>query len=228
MWPDLASGLAMWLMALLLWSALAAICLVAGMMHLARSLLIGATLALLVVVGLLVNELVNRGGSGPDGGSALVGGPFTLVDQDGQTVTDRDFRGRWMLVYFGYTFCPDVCPTELQVMADALDRLGEQAGKVQPVFVTVDPARDTPEVLKDYTANFGHGMVGLTGSPDQVSEAAKAYRVYFRKAEVEGSSGYLMDHSSVIYLMDPKGQFATHFPHGSTPEAVVEELRKRI
>jgi cytochrome oxidase Cu insertion factor (SCO1/SenC/PrrC family) len=119
-------------------------------------------------------------------GTALIGGPFTLVNQDGKTVTEKDFLGRYMLVFFGYTYCPDICPTELQVMTAALEQMGEDAKKIQPVFVSIDPERDTPEVVKSYVENFGSGLVGLTGAPEQVAQAAKAYRVYYAKAAEAG------------------------------------------
>jgi protein SCO1/2 len=116
-----------------------------------------------------------------------VGGPFALVDSEGRAVTDADFRGRFMLVYFGFTYCPDVCPTSLTYIAQALDRLGPDADKVVPVFITVDPERDTPEQLKEYVRHFHPKLVGLTGTPEQIAAAAKAYRVYFAKARVPGA-----------------------------------------
>ena len=159
------------------------------------------------------------------GGAAAVGGPFTLVDQDGATRTDRDFRDRLMLIYFGYTYCPDVCPTALQVMTVALDRLGDKAKQVQPIFITVDPARDTPAHLKSYVANFP-GLVGLTGSEQQVRAAAKAFRVYYRKAG-EGKD-YLMDHSSIVFLMDREGRYLTHFSHTTQAEAMAAAIAERL
>jgi len=159
------------------------------------------------------------------GGAAAVGGPFTLVDQTGASRTERDFRGRLMLIYFGYTFCPDVCPTALQVMSVALDQLGEKATQVQPIFITVDPARDTPAHLKSYVANFPR-LIGLTGSAEQVRAAAKAYRVYYQKAG-EGKD-YLMDHSSIIFLMDRDGRYLTHFSHTTQSEAMAAAIAKRL
>src|SRR6476660_5730160 len=119
-------------------------------------------------------------------GTALIGGPFTLVDQNGKTVTDRDFRGKYMLLFFGFTHCPDICPAELQVMSAALDELGSKANEVIPIFITLDPERDTPFVVSDYVMNFGPRFVGLTGSPEQIAEAAKAYRVVYSKFQPEG------------------------------------------
>jgi cytochrome oxidase Cu insertion factor (SCO1/SenC/PrrC family) len=142
------------------------------------------------------------------GTASLVGGPFTLEDGGGKQVTDRDFRGKYMLVYFGYTFCPDVCPTTLSEVADALDRLGAKAESLQPIFITVDPARDTPAVMKQYAADFTPRLIGLTGSEEQIAKVAQAYRVYYAKHRMgPGPNDYAMDHSSVLYLMGPDGRF---------------------
>jgi cytochrome oxidase Cu insertion factor (SCO1/SenC/PrrC family) len=161
-------------------------------------------------------------------GIAQVGGPFTLVDQDGKTRTDRDFAGRLMLTYFGYSFCPDVCPTALQVMSTALQTMGDDAKQVQPIFITVDPARDTPKQLKDYVSHFFPGTVGLTGSEEQISNTAKAYRVYYRKAEDGSTAEYLMDHSSIVFLMGRDGAYLTHFTHQTTPAKMAEAIRKYL
>jgi len=162
-------------------------------------------------------------------GKALIGGPFKLIGKDGKTVTDQDFRGRYMLVFFGFTHCPDICPAELQVMATALDDLGSDADKVVPIFISVDPERDTPEVVTVYVKNFGPNFVGLTGSPEAVAEAAKAYRVTYDKYEYEddaGNSNYSVDHSALAYLMGPDGEFITHIPYGTPPEKMAETLRR--
>ncbi len=162
----------------------------------------------------------------PSAPVASIGGPFTLLDGNGHTVTDRDFRGRWMLVYFGYTHCPDACPTALQDMATALDDLGDKRRDVAPVFITVDPERDTPAVMKDYVANFGPGIVGLSGTPDAVAQAAREYRVYYAKHPT--TDGYDMDHSSIIYLMDPQGRFVANFTHETPPEQIAVRLRALV
>lgn len=139
---------------------------------------------------------------------ASIGGPFTLTDSAGKTVTDRDFRGKFMLVYFGYTFCPDVCPTTLNQVAVALDKLGAKADRVQPLFVTVDPGRDTPEAMRQYTAAFTPRLLGLTGTPEQIAVVAKEYRVYYAEHRTGPSPlDYTMDHSSILYLMGPDGNF---------------------
>lgn len=167
---------------------------------------------------------------GPIGsGTALVGGPFTLTDQDGKRVTDQDFRGKYMLIFFGFTFCPDVCPSELQVMSAALDQMGSEADKIQPIFITIDPARDTPEAMKVYVSNFHPRLIGLTGSEADIAAVAKAYRVYYAKAKgMENQSDYLMDHSTILYLMGPDGKFVKHFTYGTEAKGLAEALRQAI
>jgi cytochrome oxidase Cu insertion factor (SCO1/SenC/PrrC family) len=174
-----------------------------------------------------------QGGSNPIAGIAMpgsvtVGGPFTLVDPSGKTVTDADFRGRWMLVYFGYTFCPDVCPTELQAMAASLDKLGSQATKLVPIFITVDPDRDTPSVMGDYVKLFDDRLVGLSGSPAQVAAALRAYRVYAVKSESKTTTSYLMDHSSFLYLMGPDGKLRTLFKPGTSSDEIAASIRAKM
>lgn len=160
--------------------------------------------------------------------AAAIGGPFTLVDHQGRPVTEDYFKGRLMLVYFGYTFCPDVCPTALTDMGDALGILGAAADKVTPVFITVDPDRDTPEHMKEYLKFFHPRMIGLTGTPEQTAAALKAYKVFSAKAPVEGGDAgdYLMDHTSIIYLMGPDGAYKTHFSHGAGAEDMAKGIRK--
>lgn len=184
--------------------------------------LLSALLAATVVGGYL---LWNRG---DQGAAALIGGPFTLVDQTGRTVTEETLEGKWSLIYFGYTYCPDVCPTSLSVMTLTLDKLGPLADRIRPVFVTVDPERDTVSQLALYHESFHPSFLMLTGSPEQVREAARAYRVYYRRAESDSATDYLMDHSSITFLMDPKGTYATHFGHDATPESMAETLRQRV
>lgn len=159
-------------------------------------------------------------------GQALIGGPFELVDQNGKTRKDAEFRGKYMMVFFGYTHCPDFCPTGLQAMTESLDALGKDAEKIQPIFITVDPDRDTAKVLKDYVPNFHKRLIGLTGSDEQVAKAAKAYRVYYARTGKPGTEDYLMDHSTFTYLMGPDGQYLTHFSHGTPPKTVAERIRK--
>ena len=196
---------------------------------------------LLVVLGsFLLGSLIGVGAltldqAGPNknrvitSGQALIGGPFELVGKGGKTITDKDFRGRHMLVFFGFTHCPDICPAELQIMSAALDDLAEKADRIVPVFITVDPERDTSDVITAYVENFGPNFVGLTGSPEAIAEAAKAYRVTYQKFEDEGSSdSYSVDHSALVYLMGPDGKFVTHFPYGTSPEKMAETLRRYL
>ena len=145
-------------------------------------------------------------------GQALVGGPFTLTDHNGRRVTDADFRGKYMLIMFGFTYCPDICPSGLQVMSAALDQLGAKADKIVPVFISVDPERDTPEQLAQYVQSFHPRLVGLTGTAEEIAAAAKAYRVYYKKvADAKSTAGFTYDHSALIYLMGPDGAYVTHF-----------------
>jgi cytochrome oxidase Cu insertion factor (SCO1/SenC/PrrC family) len=152
-----------------------------------------------------------------------IGGPFALVDGAGNAVTDQDFRGKFMLIYFGYTHCPDACPTALNDMAQALDKLGERRGRVAPIFITVDPERDTGPVIADYVAAFGPDFVGLTGTPEQLAQAKKAFHVYAAKHPTSDGD-YDMDHTSIIYMMDPSGHFIGNFTHESDPDAITRKL----
>ena len=161
-------------------------------------------------------------------GPVPIGGPFTLTDQTGKRVTAEDFRGRFMLVYFGYTFCPDICPLGLQTIAQAYDELPpELQDRVVPVFITVDPARDTVEVVRDYVQLFHPRLVGLTGSEAEIGGTLRAWRVYARKAEAKGGA-YLVDHSTFTYLMDREGRYLAHFGHGTTPEEMAKRLAELV
>ena len=157
-------------------------------------------------------------------GVAAVGGPFTLVDQDGRTVTEARLKGHWSAVYFGFTYCPDVCPTTLQTLARAADRLGPKGRDLQVVMISVDPQRDTPAQLKAYLSSpaFPKGALGLTGSPAQVAAAAKAYRAYFQK-EGEGDD-YVVDHTSAVYLMNPEGRFDRVLAYSLTPDEIARQI----
>lgn len=161
-------------------------------------------------------------------GGVSIGGPFSLVDGDGRRVTEADLRGRLALVFFGFTFCPDVCPTELQAIAQTMDQLGPQAEGVRPVFITVDPERDTPAKMKDYVALFHPSILGLTGTPEGVAAAARAFRVYYNKVTPPGSSDYLMDHSAFTYLMGRDGQLRALFRPGATPEEMAAAIRANL
>jgi cytochrome oxidase Cu insertion factor (SCO1/SenC/PrrC family) len=158
------------------------------------------------------------------------GGSFTLTDHEGRPRTDRDFEGRYLLVFFGYTFCPDICPTGLQNMATALDLLGEAGRWVQPLFISVDPERDRLKTLKAFVAHFHPRLIGLTGTEEQVRAVARAYRIHRRKVILPDTpkEEYLVDHSSIIYLMGPDGGFVTLFPHGTTPEFMAAALHRYL
>lgn len=158
----------------------------------------------------------------------VLGGPFSLTDHTGRAVTEADFAGRFLLVYFGFTFCPDVCPTELGTVAAALDALEDQGERVTPVFISVDPERDTPEAMADYVSRFHPRMVGLTGTPQQVAAAARAYRVYYAKVNRPEMSQYLVDHSSFIYLVGPDGRVRALFRPDTAPEAIAQAMRGQM
>lgn len=182
--------------------------------------LVGGLVAFAVVQPQVSNVL-------PSTGKALVGGPFTLVDHTGKTVTEKDFRGRYILVYFGFTHCPDVCPTGLQVMSAALEKVGAKADQVTPILITVDPERDTPEQLASYVPSFHPRLVGLTGSPEQVGAALKSYRVYAKKVDdPKSAAGFTFDHTSLLYLMDRNGDYIAHFTHATPVDRIAERLAK--
>ena len=161
----------------------------------------------------------------PSTGKALVGGPFSLVDQTGKAVTDKDFRGRFMLVYFGFTNCPDICPSGVQVMSAALDKLGPRADRLTQTWSTCDPGGDPPQQPAWNVPSFHPRLVGLTGSPEQVAAALKAYRVYAKKVEdPKSSAGFTYDHTSIIYLMDREGNYVAHFTHATSVDRIAERL----
>jgi protein SCO1/2 len=178
-----------------------------------------------VLLALAMRE-TPRGAAGTALASAI-GGPFHLIDQNGKPVSDADLKGKWQLVFFGYTHCPDTCPTALNEIALALDRLGMKRDEVEIVFITVDPERDTPDVLKSYVQSFDAPIIALTGSPDAVAQAAKAYRVFYAK-HPRGDGDYDMDHSAVIYVMNPEGRFTATFTPDSSADAIVQRLQKLL
>ena len=156
-----------------------------------------------------------------------IGGPFALIDHNSEPRTDKDFGGKLMLVYFGFTYCPDVCPTDLQNIGLALDMLGEAGERIQPLFITVDPARDTPEHLKDYVPMFHPRLIGLTGDAAAIHSAAAAYRAYYAQVPLKDDD-YTVDHSSFIYLMGADGEYLGFFPPGAPPEQIVQTLRRYV
>ena len=196
-------------------------------------------LIVVIVAGFLIGAIAGAAvlaltgyGSSPqvaNSGKALIGGPFTLIDQNGNTVTAQDFRGRFMLVFFGFTHCPDICPAELQVMSQSLEALGPQAEEVVPIFITLDPERDTQAVMDAYLKNFGSRFVGLTGSPEAVAAAAKANRVaHSTFQEDPASSDYSVDHSALVYLMGRDGEYVTHFAYGTPADKMTETLGRYL
>lgn len=187
-----------------------------------RKLLMFAPACVLAVALLAAGAIMWSGAPEP---AAAIGGPFTLTDGAGHVVTDREFRGRWMLVYFGYTRCPDACPTSLSDMANAYDMLDPAARKkIAMLFVTVDPERDTPAAMKDYVASFDAPILGLSGTPEQIRAAELAYKVYAQK-HPEKNGEYSMDHSSIIYVMDPAGRFVANFSQESPPEQIAAKMK---
>ena len=197
-----------------------------------RGRLLTVIVAAFLIGALGSAALLVLGGQGPmveTTGKALIGGPFTLVDQTGRTVTDQDFRGRYMLVFFGFTHCPDVCPAELQVMSASLDELGPKADEIVPIFITLDPERDTQEAMGAFVKNFGSRFVGLTGSPEAIAAAADAYRVAYAKIyEDTRKPDYSIDHSGLVYLMGKDGEYITQFTYGTPAAKMTETLRRYL
>jgi cytochrome oxidase Cu insertion factor (SCO1/SenC/PrrC family) len=190
------------------------------------------TLGLAVLIGGLVFEYLYFGhrlglASSFAPADLGIGGPFTLVDQNGVTRRPEDFRGKLMLVYFGYTYCPDVCPTELQTMDQALEKLGAKAAEVQPIFITVDPERDTQDEMKSYAENFDPRLLALTGTAPQIAEAAKSYKVFYEQVK-QPDGTYLMDHSSIVYLMDRDGKYVAHFGANVTADRMATAIGKAL
>lgn len=193
----------------------------------AAGLIVGLAAAVAVIPG--VREKLLPFSNTEVSGKALVGGPFTLVDDTGKRVTDKDYRGRYMLVFFGYTACPDICPAGLQLISAALDKLGPKADRVTPIFISVDPGRDTPQKLAAYVKSFNPHLVGLTGTPEEIAAVAKAYKVFYQKVPNQSSpADYGMDHTSIIYLMDPNGEFVAHFTPTTTLDAMTAKLDKLL
>ena len=158
-------------------------------------------------------------------GRSHVGGPFTLIDHTGKQRTDADFRGKLLIVYFGYTTCPDICPTELMQIGLAVDKLGAAGDEVQPLFISVDPERDTPAVLAPYVAQFHPRLIGLTGTPQQIRSVADSYKAYYAKYTPPDGAIYLIDHTGFVYLVGRDGQYAGFFPPGTTADRMIEIIR---
>lgn len=195
------------------------------LVRMALACLIGLIMAAVIAWMTIRHDQRQAGGVATNVAPASIGGPFTLTTHDGRVVTDQDFQGKYKLVFFGYTFCPDICPTELQTIAQAMDLMGDSGADVQPLFITIDPERDTAPVLADYVKLFHPAITGLTGTPEQIAAVAKAYRVYYARSQGETDpTQYLMDHSTFAYLLAPDGSFVTVFAKGGTPEQMVEAI----
>lgn len=172
----------------------------------------------------MLGTTVNRSVGTPD-----VGGAFTLVDHNGQTVTDQTFAGELLFVAFGFTYCPDICPATLQRMTAVMDQLEADGAAVRPMMISIDPARDTPEVLAEYLRHFHPRFVGLTGSDQQIADVARAYKVYYAKAPTGAEDGdYLMDHSSLLYLMDGSGRYLAHFSHQAEIANIAAAIKRHL
>ena len=184
-----------------------------------------AAVIIVTAIGMLV--FFHEGNKATDSYALSIGGPFTLVDGEGKTVSDQQFRGKWMLVYFGYTHCPDACPTTLSNISVALDHLGPKAKQVVVIFITVDPQRDTPKVMRNYVKAFGPQITGLTGSPEQIAAVEKAYHVYSARHD-EKNGYYDMDHSSIVYTINPAGKYVTNFDQENDPNQIVKRMGELI
>jgi protein SCO1/2 len=183
-----------------------------------------AGLVLCMAVVLLITRQVSVPGV-PQ--ASAVGGPFKLTDQDGRTVTEQDFKGKPFLVFFGFTHCPDVCPTTLFEVSEVMRALGPDASRTRALFISVDPARDTPEVMKNYVSNFDPNVRGLTGDEQAIADTARAYRAYYKKVPLDGG-GYTMDHTALVYLMDKEGRFVAPFNLKRTPDAAAADLKRYL
>ncbi len=195
----------------------------------ARLLLIVATVAIGSAIGVVASLLFVPAGGPTLNRVAAIGGPFALVDQNGQARSERDYRGRLMLITFGYTHCPDICPVTVQAIGDTLEQLGPAADQVAGIFVTVDPRRDTSAALRDYLQSVSPRIVGLTGSDEQIAAAARAYRVYYRlNGDPARDEHYSVDHTALLYLMDREGRFVTHFTHQTPAADMVAAIRRAL
>ena len=187
-------------------------------------LMLSAFVAGLILCFSVVLLVTDRAGA-PIIAAPAIGGPFKLTDQNGKTITDQDLKGHPFLVFFGFTHCPDICPTALADISDIFDKLGPDADKVNALFITVDPERDTPQALKDYLSSFNARLIGVGGDADALAAVAKAYRVYYKKVPLKDGD-YTMDHTAIVYLMDKNGQFVAPFSLKRRPEEAAADLRR--
>jgi protein SCO1/2 len=186
--------------------------------------------SLLLILAALLLAACSAGGEAPPLQGAKLGGAFTLTDQNGRQVTDRNFEGKYRLVYFGFTYCPDVCPVDMQVIGQAMRQIEKSdaglAERLQPIFITVDPERDKPAVLKEYVSSFHPRTIGLTGTSEQIADVAKKHGIFFQKADEGGASEYQMDHSRILLLFGPQGEPLAILPHDEGAEAVAAEIQR--
>ena len=183
---------------------------------------------LLLFLGIFLFATGNLGGGSGTPGASAIGGPFQLIDQDGKPITDQDMKGRPFLVFFGFTHCPDVCPTALFEVSELMRALGKDADRTSALFITVDPERDTPAKLKDYLSSFDPRVRAATGDRAAIDAVEKAYRVYAKKVPSEKGDDYSMDHTALVYLMDKQGRFVAPFSLKRTPAEAAAELRKYL
>ncbi len=190
------------------------------------SILAISALGILIILGLLTNDLMKSNTSTEQvSATPMLSIEYDLINQEGKPTTQLDFAGRYQLVYFGFAFCPDICPFTLDVMSEALNQIGDRADIIQPIFISLDPARDTPDELATYIDSFFPGFIALTGTDAQVEAAAKSFKVYFQKVEDPNSAGgYVIDHTSIVYVIDPDGDLVHFFTHKDTAETIATKL----
>lgn len=192
---------------------------------------VACVLGLVALLAFMGSDLLTktRGDLANGSGEALVKAEFTLTDATGKTIKASDFRGRYLLVYFGFTHCPDICPTSLLLMSNVLGQLGSKGEKIQPLFITIDPERDTPKLVGTYVSHFNKRFVGLSGTPEQIKHAADSFKVFYSKVETKESAlGYVVDHSGFIYLMGPDGEYITHFPATVSEQELTQGLTRYV
>lgn len=190
------------------------------------SILAISALGILIILGLLTNDLMKSNTATEQvSATPMLSIEYDLINQEGKPTTQLDFAGRYQLVYFGFAFCPDICPFTLDVMSEALNQIGDRADIIQPIFISLDPARDTPDELATYIDSFFPGFIALTGTDAQVEAAAKSFKVYFQKVEDPNSAGgYVIDHTSIVYVIDPDGDLVHFFTHKDTAETIATKL----
>lgn len=192
-----------------------------------KQIFVAVGIVLLIAVAAFVAQTRDSGAL-PSVAAENFGGAFEMVNQDNKPVTDQDYAGSWRLMYFGFTYCPAICPTELAKMTRALNALGDQAEEIRPMFISVDPERDTPDTIKKYLTSFYPGFIGLTGTTQQVEKIKSAYKVYAAKVKQEGTTDYTVDHSSFIYLMDPRNNLQALYKTSDTSDVIAADITSRM